>query len=577
MATTTMDKANSLWRAFRHLRIDGWAIGAVAVAALVATPLIAVVVIAVAPSGDIWSHLSSTVLPLYIEKTLFLLFGVGAGTFVIGTGTAWLVTMCRFPGRWFFNWALLLPLAVPAYVLAFVVTDQLEYAGTLQVWLREIFGWKSRQDYWFPEIRSLGGAIAVMTLVLYPYVYLLSRAAFLEQSVCVLEVSRTLGKGPWRGFFSVALPLARPAIVVGVTLALMEALNDLGTVEFFAVPTFTAGIYDVWLNMNSVAGAAQMASVMMVLVLALIGAERLARRGQRYHHTSSKYSTLPSHRLENWEAAFAFVACLLPVLLGFALPAGVLTAYALEFYAETLSANFFTYAANSLSLSAMAAGLAVLIGLFLAYGSRLSGGPVVKAATRFASIGYAVPGAILAIGVMIPLARLDNALDGLSQQVLGIPTGLLLSGTIVAVVYGYVARFLALSYGTLEASLDKITPSMDGAARTLGCTPGQALRRVHLPLVRGSLLTAALLVFVDCMKELPLTIILRPFNYETLATFVFQYASDELLEESALGALTIVAAGILPVILLSLTIVRSRPGHPAGGVAADTGPEVAVP
>ena len=367
------------------------------------------------------------------------------------------------------------------------------------------------------------------------------------------------------------------AIVVGVTLALMEALNDFGTVEFFAVPTFTAGIYDVWLNMNSVAGAAQMASVMMVLVLALIGTERFARRGQRYHHTSSKYSTLPSHRLESWTAAFAFVACLLPVLLGFALPAGVLTAYALEFYSDTLSAKFFTYAANSLSLSAIAAGLAVLIGLFLAYGSRLGGGPVVKAATRFASIGYAVPGAILAIGVMIPLARLDNALDGLSQQVLGIPTGLLLSGTIVAVVYGYVARFLALSYGTLEASLDKITPSMDGAARTLGCTPGQALRRVHFPLVRGSLLTAALLVFVDCMKELPLTIILRPFNYETLATFVFQYASDELLEESALGALTIVAAGILPVILLSLTIVRSRPGHPAGGMAADTGPEVAVP
>ena len=570
MSATTINLSGPLLRAFRRFRLDGWTVGAVVVAALVATPLIAVVSIAFAPDDDIWAHLSATVLPLYIEKTLLLMLGVGAGTFVIGTGTAWLVTMCRFPGRWVFNWALLLPLAVPAYVLAFVVTDQLEYAGTLQVWLREIFGWETRQDYWFPEIRSLGGAITVMTLVLYPYVYLLSRAAFLEQSVCVLEVSRTLGKNPWQGFFSVALPLARPAIVVGVTLVLMETLNDLGTVEFFAVPTFTAGIYDVWLNMNSIAGAAQMATVMMIFVLVLIGIERFARSGQRYHHTSSKYSTLPSYRLRGVRAFFATAACTVPVILGFALPAAVLTGYALEFYEETLSADFFVYAANSLSLSAIAAVLAVLIGLFLAYGTRLGGGLVVKAAARFASIGYAVPGAILAIGVMIPLARLDSALDIFSRQAFGIPLGLLLSGTIIAVVYGYLTRFLALSYGTLEASLGKITPSMDGAARTLGCSPGMALRRVHFPLVRGSLLTAGLLVFVDCMKELPLTIILRPFNYETLATFVFQYASDELLEESALGALTIVAAGILPVILLSLTIARSRPGQGAPNAASAT-------
>jgi len=542
---------------------DRWTIGTVLVAALIATPLIAVVALALTPSADVWPHLVNTVLGNYISTTLQLVLGVSLGTMVIGTGTAWLVTICRFPGRSVFNWALLLPLAVPAYLLAFVITDQLEYAGTIQSFLRAIFGWETRQDYWFPEIRSLGGAISVMTLVLYPYVYLLARAAFLEQSVCVLEVSRTLGRGPWRSFFSVALPLARPAIVIGVTLAAMESLNDLGTVEFFAVNTFTAGIYDVWLNMNSRSGAAQLASVMMVFVIALIAAERLARRGQRYYHTSTKYQELPSYRLHGIKGVCAFVICFTLVGLGFLLPAGVLATYAAEFYGDTLSTNYVSYVWNSLSLSILAAFAAVSLGLFMAYGVRLNGGFVVRAATRFASIGYAVPGAILAIGVIFPLGALDNLIDAISRTAFSTPTGLLFSGTIVAIVYGYTVRFLALSYGTLEASLSKVTPNMDGAARTLGHGPAAAFRRVHFPLVRGSLLTAGLLVFVDCMKELPLTLILRPFNYDTLATFVFQYASDELLEESALAALTIVVAGIVPVILLSVNILRSRPGHDA--------------
>lgn len=556
-----MSEESPLRRAFTRYRPDGWTAAALVVAALVAIPVIAVVWLAFSTDDDIWAHLSATVLPLYIQETFLLMVGVGVGTFVIGTGTAWLVTMCRFPGSRVFEWAMLLPLAVPAYVLAFVVTDQLEYAGALQVALREIFGWKDRQDYWFPEIRSLGGAAAVMTLVLYPYVYLLSRAAFLEQSVCVLEVSRTLGKDPWQGFATVAMPLARPAIVVGVALALMETLNDFGTVQYFGVPTFTAGIYDVWLNMNSVAGAAQMASVLLLFVVALLTIERLARRGQRYHHTSSKYSSLPSYPLHGLRGALAFLACLVPVALGFLLPAGVLANYAVAYFAESLSANFWTYAANSLMLSSLTAVAAIAIGLAMAYGLRLGAGPVVKAATRVASTGYAVPGAVLAIGVIIPMAALDNALDAFARDVFGFSLGLLMSGTVFAIVYGYLARFTALSFGTLEAGLAKITPSMDGAARTLGCGPAQVLRRIHLPMLRGSALTAALLVFVDCMKELPMTIILRPFNFDTLATYVYQFASDELLEESALGALTIVATGILPVILLSLTIARSRPGQ----------------
>ncbi|MEQ9555727.1 MAG: iron ABC transporter permease [Rhodospirillales bacterium] len=543
---------------------DRWGVLTLAIALFVATPLIAVATIALTPAPDIWRHLYSTVLFGYIERTVILLVGIGAGTFVIGTGTAWLVTMCRFPGRGLFNWALVLPLAVPTYILAFVFTDQLEYAGTVQGALRGMFGWRDRQDYWFPEIRSIGGAITVMTLVLYPYVYLLARAAFLEQSVCVLEVSRTLGKSAWQSFWNVALPLARPAIVVGMTLAMMEALNDFGTVDFFGVRTFTAGIYDVWLNMDSISGAAQLASVLMIFVVVLVVLERMARRGQRYHHTSTKIQALPSYRLSGPKAALAIVFCALPILLGFVLPASVLLSYAVVFFDVTLKANYLTITLNSISLSLGAAVIAVAIGLVLAYGLRMGSGPLPRAAVRFASIGYAVPGAVLAIGVIVPMAGLDNAIDAFSERVFGVSTGLLFSGTVIAILYGYLARFLALSFGTIEAGLGKVSRNMDGAARTLGASPLQAMSRVHFPLVRTSLLTAGLLVFVDCMKELPITIILRPFGYDTLATFVFQYASDELFEESALGALTIVAAGLIPVIILALTTLRTRPGH-AGG------------
>lgn len=559
MTTDTLP-VSSASRTLPRLRFNLWSAGALIIALAVAAPIFTVLGLAITDTSDIWTHLYNTVLGLYLERTITLMFGVGIGTLVIGTGTAWLVTMCRFPGSRIFEWALLLPLAVPAYVLAFVVTDQLEYAGTVQSALRDMFGWTKPQDYWFPEIRSMGGAIIVMTLVLYPYVYLLARSAFLEQSVCVLEVSRTLGKTAWGSFTRVAIPLARPSIVVGVTLVLMEVINDFGTVDYFAVQTFTAGIFDVWLNMNSVGGAAQLSSVLLLVVLVLIVTERMARRGRKFHHTSNKYSELPSYRLHGYKAALSFIACVLPVLLGFILPASVLSHYALSFYEETLSADYFSYVANSLTLSASAAFLAVVIGLFLAYAVRLSQGQWIKIAARTASIGYAVPGAILAVGVLWPIGALDQSLGWIGNN-FGVAIGGVLIGTIVPVVYGYLVRFLALAYGTSEASLDKITPNMDGAARTLGSNPSQALKRVHFPLMRGSLMTAAILVFVDCMKELPLTIILRPFNFDTLATFVYQYASDELLEESALGALTIVGAGIIPVILLSVTIAKSRPGN----------------
>jgi len=548
------------WRLAR-LRIDVWWLGAIVIAALVAIPLLTVILLALASNDDIWPHLASTVLPHYIKTTLVLSGSVGFGTFVIGTGTAWLVTLCRFPGRRVFECALLLPMAVPAYIIAYVYTDVLEYAGPVQGLLREAFGWTSSRDYWFPEIRSLGGAVSMMTLVLYPYVYLLARAAFLEQSVCVLEVSRTLGRGPWRSFFTVALPLARPAIVIGTSLVIMETLNDFGTVDFFAVNTFTVGIYDVWLNMNSLSGAAQLASVLLLFVLGLVALERANRRSQRFHHTTSKYRPLPGYRLGAWHAMGAASACLVPILLGFAVPCGVLLKHAIVHFDEASAGEYLAHTFNSLTLSFLAAAVTVVLGLFLAYGSRISGDRLLGGLVRFAAVGYAIPGAVLAVGVLHPLGRFDNFLDSLMRGTFGISTGLLLSGTIIAITVGYVVRFLALSVGTVEASLAKITPSMDDAARTLGIGPGATLRRVHLPIMRASILTAGVLVFVDGMKELPMTLIMRPFNFETLATNVYQLASRELLEQSGLGSLTIVAAGILPVLVISLVIGRSRPGQ----------------
>jgi len=535
-----------------------WHIAALVIGGLLLLPVATIVWRALFPTENVWPHLASTVLPGYLVTTLSLMAGVGLGTFVIGTGTAWLVSMCRFPGRRVLEWALMLPLAMPAYVIAYVYTDVLEYAGPVQGLIRDLFGFETKRDYWFPEIRSLGGAITMLTLVLYPYVYAMARATFLEQSVCVLEVSRTLGRGSWRAFLEVALPLARPAIVVGVTLALMECLNDFGTVDYFAVRTLTAGIFDVWYGMGNPGGAAQIALVMLGFVVLLIWLERRSRARQRFHHTSSKLQPIEGTPLTGARAWVATVLCTLPVILGFLLPVGVLVRYALFNSAAVWSDQFLTFAGNSLMLAAIAAAAAVAVATLLAFAARQQAGRLILAVVRMAGVGYAIPGAVVAIGVLIPFAGFDNALDGFMRATFGISTGLLLSGTIAAMVFAYTVRFLAVSLGAVESGFARITPSMEQAARTLGHSPGATLRRVHLPMIRGSLLTAGLLVFVDTMKELPATLVLRPFNFDTLATFVYQYASDELLEACAPAALAIVAVGVLPVLVLSRSIAGAR-------------------
>jgi iron(III) transport system permease protein len=541
-------------------RFDIWHAGTLAAAMLVCVPVISIAYVAVSPTGEVWAHLLATVLPGYAANSLLLVLGVGIGVILIGTGSAALTSLCRFPGRGFFAWAMLLPLACPAYVIAIVYVEVLDYAGPLQSGLRDVFGWQRPGDYWFPEIRSLGGAAVMLTLVLYPYVYLLARAAFLDASVSASEVARTLGMGPKRAFFAVTLPMARPAIVIGTLLALMEVLADFGTVQIFAVDTFTTGIYEVWLGLNNVHGAAQLAGILLLFVLVLIWLEWSSRRGRRFHNAGRHYRDLPAYRLRGWRLAAAWMTCALPVFLGFVLPVAMLASWTVRGHSETEFAVFLSDLWNTVSLATVAACLAVAVALFLAYGMRLSRSRLLVGAARVAASGYAIPGPVIAVGVLLPFAWFDNLLDAAMRAGFGYSTGLLLSGTVAALLFAYLVRFLALSLGGIEASLMRVTRNMDGAARTLGLRPLAILRLVHIPLIRGGMLTALLMVFVDVMKELPATLILRPFNFSTLATRIFEYASDERFEETGLWAIAIVLVGILPVIALTYSIGRARPG-----------------
>lgn len=529
------------------------------IALLLMLPILSVLANLLEPDQGSWAHLSQTLLPRYLMNSLLLVLGVGLLVPLIGSATAWLTTLCRFPGDRFFTWALVLPLAVPGYVVAYAYTDVLDVAGPLQTWLRATFEWQVG-DYWFPNIRSLPGAALLLSLVLYPYVYLLARAAFLQQSACVLEVGRTLGYRPWGLFFSVALPLARPAIAAGTALALMETLADYGTVSFFGVSTFTTGIVRAFSAFGDRIAAAQLAAVLLVGVLALLLLERWSRSRKLYHHTTGRYSSLPQFQLSGLRAALALLACGLPLALGFLLPAGLLFWMWLDRAQGKIDSRFLGWAWNSFSLGAITALLAVLIGLLLAYGLRQRGNRLLAGLARLAGMGYAVPGTVIAVGAIIPLAALDHALAGLLRDLFGVNSGLLLSGSIVALVYAYLVRFLSVSLSTLDASLSKVRYSLDEAARNLGRRPASVLREIHAPLLASGLATAALLVFVDVMKELPATLLLRPFNMDTLAVQAHNLASDERLAEAGLPSLAIVAVGILPVILLSRAIAKGRPG-----------------
>jgi iron(III) transport system permease protein len=517
-------------------------------AALILLPILAVLASLAGPAGETWAHLASTVLGAYLANTALLAAGVAAGVVAIGVLTAWLVTAYEFPGRRLLEWMLVLPLAMPAYVMAYAYTDWLQFTGPVQSALRSLTGWQAR-EYWFPEIRSLPGAIVVLTLAFYPYVYLLARTAFVDTSRSALEAGRLAGYGAWASFLRVALPMARPAIAAGTALALMETLADFGTVSYFALEVFTTGIFKAWMAMGDLRAASQLSACLLGFVAVVLALERASRGRASYAPQARRPS--PVQRLRGMRALAAAAACAAPVALGFVLPAALLLNLAFSDPAARPGARLVALIGNSFLLAGTAAAIGVALATAMAYGARLARGRAAAAialANRAAALGYAVPGAVIAVGILAPLGRVDNWLAGLIETATGAAPGLLLTGTVVALLYAYLVRFLAVALQTVEAGLAKVTPRMDDAARSLGASAAQVFTRVHAPLLGSSFAAAALLLFVDVMKELPATFALRPFNFDTLAIEAYNLAKDERLAEAAVPSLVVVAIGLVPLL-----------------------------
>jgi iron(III) transport system permease protein len=539
--------------AHRWQRLAGrrWAFASVAVGAALALPIAVVAGHVFIPGGEAWAHLAATVLPEYVATTLLLLAAVLGGVIAVGVSCAWLVATCEFPGRRVFEWALLLPLAMPAYVMAYAYTDLLQFSGPVQTAMRAAMGW-GPGDLRLPEIRSLGGAALLFTFALYPYVYILARVAFLEQSASLAEAGRTLGLSPGKSFLRVSLPLARPAIAAGTALALMETLADFGTVSYFGVQTFTTGIFRAWLSMGEPVSAAKLSVILLAFVAILLALERSLRRGARFEQAASR-TPRKRWRLAGLRGAGAFAACGLPLAAGFAVPAIHLAQ--LSATPGAWGPRFVQLVLNTTLLATFTALVAVAVALFLAYGARISRSPWAKRINAAAGLGYALPGAVIAIGVLIPTTRLDHWIADTAAKA-GLSLGLVLTGSAAALVYAYLIRFLAIALQTVEAGLGRITPHMEDAARSLGLGAGETLARVHAPMMRSSLVTAALLVFVDVMKELPATFVMRPFNFDTLAVQAYHFASDERLAEAAAASLAIVAVGLIPLVVASRRLMR---------------------
>ena len=521
-------------------------------ALLVLSPLVALAAAAWQSSEDLWAHLIAYVVPMAARDTLILLAGVGLLTATIGTGTAWLVTAYDFPGRRLLDWALLLPLAVPTYIVAYAYLDILHPVGPVQTGIRAVLGFESPRDLRLPDIRSMTGCIVLLGFVLYPYVYLATRAMFLMQAANLIDMARTLGLGRAAVFFRVALPLARPAVAVGLSLALMEALNDIGASEFLGVRTLTVAVYTTWVTRSDLPGAAQIALAMLAIVLGLVLLERWARRRRRYANDAQHPRPMVPHRLRGLGAAVAVMAGAVPVIVGFLVPAVyLLDATVARIRFSGLTSTVGIEALNTLSVSLVATVLTLAAGVVVVYTARIRASPVAAALSRVASLGYAVPGTVLAIGLLPVVTGIDRLLDTIATELLGLSIGLLMLGTGAALVYAYLARFLALAAGGVEAGFNRVSPSLDAAAQTLGDSAGRRLWRVHLPLSRPALTTAALLVFVDCMKELPATLLLRPIGFETLATHLYGEAIRGTYEDAAIAALLVVVVGLVPVVVLA--------------------------
>lgn len=536
-----------------------WKTSSWSVSLLLVLPILAILYTALGNTDDIFTHLFNTVLPTYTLNTVLLVFGAMFFSLILGVPSAWFMAMCRVPSSSVLQWALVLPLAMPAYIVGYIYTDWLDFAGPIQVLLRDITGWQSYGDYWFPDIRTLTGAILVMSLVLYPYVYLLARAAFMEKNISLLQSARLLKCTPWESFKRISLPLARPSIAVALSLVAMEALGDFGTVSYFAVNTLTTAVYDTWLGYSNLNAAAKVSAFMLMGILLLISGERYSRRKQKMFQEKFNTNEEFQYELHGWKKWGAFTWCWGLVSIAFIFPLLQLISYSFHYFEESWTAEFQEYAVNSLYVSSIAAIIAVIIAIVVNFLHRLQ--PSSKwnvLPMRLASLGYAVPGTVLAIGVMLPMIALDHLVNDISKQLGFGMVGLIFSGSIFALIFASVTRFSAVAIGSIESNLNKIPPSLDMASRTLGCGTWSMLRRVHFPLIRRGCLIAGLLVFIETMKELNAALLLRPFNFETLATYVFNFASDEQLEIAAMPAVLLVLVGLIPLIIVNRSLEQQH-------------------
>ncbi len=535
-------------------------IAALATAVIVFMPIAAIFVIGFSADPHNWQHMMTNVIPRAGLRTFWLLLFTGLVTAIIGVGAAWLVASCEFPLRRFLSPALVLPLAIPSYLAAYAFGEFFDFTGPVQTAYRAVFGFTSARDYSFFDVKSLPGAVLVMSAVLYPYVYLACRSMFLMQGRAAADVARTLGSSPLRVFARIQVPMARPAIMIGLTLVMMETLNDIGAVEYLGVQTLTFSVYDTWLNRGSLAGAAQIACFMLVIVAGLLIIERMARRRQRFssHKTTAVVTDAVRLRLSGARALLATLFCLVPILVGFVVPVFVMGGFALRRIEDFLEPRLLDALWHSTLVSSAAALITVVLAFVLSYAARTDRSRMAMGAGRLAALGYGIPGTVLGIGVLIPLASFDNALDGWLRQSFGVSTGLLLSGTGFAIVYAYTVRFLTMAEGTIDAGFQKLSPHLDMAARTLGRSGLQTLRQVLMPNLRPAVLTAALLVFIETLKELSATILLRPFNFNTLATLVYEDASRGMAQDASVASMIIIVAGLIPVMLVSRSLDEKR-------------------
>ncbi|USD60064.1 MULTISPECIES: ABC transporter permease [Vibrio] len=524
---------------------------------LLVLPILAIFYTALGESSDLFAHLMSTVMPTYVLNTIKLVVGVLLLSLVFGVPSAWLMAMCKLPSERVLQWALVLPLAMPSYIIGYIFTDWFDFAGPVQVWLRDVFAWQVG-DYWFPDIRTVGGATVVLSLVLYPYVYLLCRAAFMEQNVSLLQSARLLKCSPLESFWRISLPLARPSIAVGLSLVAMETIGDFGAVSYFAVSTLTTAVYDTWLGYSNLSAAAKISAMMMVVIVLLLGAERYSRRKQKLFQ--SQYNSHEDFRYElrGWKKWAALTWCWGLVSAAFIFPLGQLIIYAYKYFEQSWTEEFQTYAINSLQVSIIAAIIGVIVALVVNFYRRLDPSRKGVVFMRASSLGYAVPGTVLAIGVMVTVLFMDHSVNDFAKAMEWQRPGLIFSGSMFALIFAMVVRFSAVAIGSIETSLSKVSPSLDMASRTMGCKKNQMLVRVHLPLIKRGVLIAGLLVFIESMKELNAALLLRPFNFETLATYVFNFASDEHLELAAMPAVLLVLVGLLPLIIVNRSLEQNH-------------------